>query len=187
MIQKHLFFIMAFMPLFILSEDSPLLHKQAPLFKAPAVFPDVEDGKKGYRVGEFDLKEYIGKYKIVLYFYPMDDTPGCTKEAQKFRDSIDLLQRHGIMVVGVSCDSIKSHSKFAAKYGLPYVLVTDSRWKRTISKKYNAAGWFYSKRKTILIDKKGEVVHVFEQVNIQDQIDDILNVFSECVSCNKRK
>lgn len=159
---------------------SQLIGKQAPLFVAQAVFPSRDSNSKSkYIAGEFDLKEYIGKYKIVLYFYPMDNTPGCTKEAQNFRDDIELLKKQGIIVVGVSCDSVQSHMKFQHKYALPFILVHDSRWNRAISKKYNAAGFFYSKRKTYLIDKKGFVIHAFEQVDIQNQVDDILRIFKD--------
>jgi len=155
-----------------------LIGNKAPLFVAEAVFPPKNnESKSKYIVGEFDLKKYIGHYKIVLYFYPMDNTPGCTKEAQKFRDDIELLKQQGIMVVGVSCDSVQSHMKFQHKYALPFILVHDSRWHRAISKMYDAAGFFYSKRKTYLIDKRGIVVHVFEQVDIPSQIDDIIRIF----------
>lgn len=157
---------------------SELIGKKAPLFISQAVFPPKHnESKSKYVVGEFDLKKYIGHYKIVLYFYPMDNTPGCTKEAQKFRDDIEMLKEQGIMVVGVSCDSVQSHMKFQHKYALPFILVHDSRWHRTISKLYDAAGFFYSKRKTYLIDKKGIIVHVFEQVDIPSQIDDIIRIF----------
>lgn len=157
---------------------SELVGKKAPLFIAQAVFPPKDnESKSKYVINEFDLKKYIGQYKIVLYFYPMDNTPGCTKEAQKFRDDIELLKEQGIMVVGVSCDSVQSHMKFQHKYALPFILVHDSRWHRAISKMYDAAGFFYSKRKTYLIDKKGVIVHAFEQVDIPSQIDDIIRIF----------
>ena len=152
---------------------SPLLNQKAPLFKAQAVFPP------DHKIGEFDLKKYIGQHKIVLYFYPMDSTPGCTKQAEKFRDDVLRLQEHGIIVIGISCDSLKSHQKFQEKYKLPFILVHDSRWYRKVSKMYDAAGWFYCKRKTYLIDKDGVIVHVFEKVDIKNQIDEILEVFEK--------
>lgn len=157
---------------------SDLVGQKAPLFISQAVFPPRHhESKSKYTVGEFDLKKYIGHHKIVLYFYPMDNTPGCTKEAQKFRDDIEILKEHGIMVIGVSCDSIESHLKFQKKYALPFILVHDSRWYRKISKMYHVAGLFYSKRKTFLIDKKGMIIHVFEQVDIPSQVDDIIRIF----------
>lgn len=154
------------------SKTSSLVGKRAPIFKAQAVFPP------DHEIGDFDLQKYIGK-RIVLYFYPMDNTPGCSKQAEKFREDIDRLKKQGIVVIGVSCDSPKSHQKFQEKYKLPYILVSDSRWSRCISKMYDAAGFFYSKRHTILINKRGIVIHVFEDVNIKNQIDDILEKFKE--------
>ena len=176
----YIFMLLAVIGGFVQLSSSALVGKKAPLFSSQAVFPPKHNESiSKYTVGEFDLKKYIGHYKIVLYFYPMDNTPGCTKEAQKFRDDIELLKEHGIMVIGVSCDSIESHLKFQHKYALPFILVHDSRWSRAISKMYNAAGFFYSKRKTFLIDKKGVVVHVFEQVNIPSQVDDIIRIFKK--------
>jgi thioredoxin-dependent peroxiredoxin len=149
---------------------SPLIGKPAPLFKAPMVCPDGS-------LHICDLKKYIGN-NIVLYFYPMDNTPGCSKQAECFCRSMDRLQDADIVLIGISCDSIKSHMNFQKKYSIWYPLVSDSRWKRTISKMYDAAGFLYSKRKTFLINKKGNVFKVFEQVTIENQIDDILNSFA---------
>lgn len=158
--------------------SSELVGKKAPLFASQGVFPPrAKESKSKYTIGEFRLKNYIGKHKIVLYFYPMDNTPGCTKEAQKFRDDIELLKEKNIMVVGISCDSVQSHMKFQQKYALPFILVSDSRWHRTISKMYNASGFFYSKRKTYLINEKGIIVHAFDQVDIQSHVDDIIRIF----------
>lgn len=146
-----------------------LVGKSAPLFTAKIVCPDGS-------VRDFSLKEYIGN-KIVLYFYPMDDTPGCTKQAECFCKNIAKLEAEDIILMGISCDSISSHIKFQKKYSLPYPLISDSRLKRTISKLYSADGFLYSKRKTYLINQKGIVFKVFEHVTIENQIDDILRAF----------
>lgn len=155
----------------VLSAQSHLIGKKAPLFSAQAVFANGS-------VGTFNLKDYIGQ-KIVLYFYPMDSTPGCSKQAQSFCTNLGLLQDEHIVLVGISCDSINSHKNFQKKYGISYPLVSDSRWKQTISKLYGAAGFLYSKRKTILINKAGIVFKVFDHVDIHSQIDDIVHSFAQ--------
>lgn len=148
-----------------------LLGKKAPEFKAQAVFADGS-------TGTFNLKDFAGK-KIILYFYPMDRTTGCTKQAQNFRDGIARLEAENIVLVGISCDSVRSHKRFQEIYQLPYILVSDSRWHRTIAKLYGAVSFFISKRRTFLIDEKGIVFKVFDKVNIETQIDDILAAFAK--------
>lgn len=151
--------------------------QKAPLFTAKAVYPDGS-------VGDLDLQDYIGKTNIVLYFYPMDNTPGCSKQAQKFRDNIDRLKKAGITVLGVSCDSVKSHKKFQKDYGLNYTLLSDSRWGK-IARKYGAYGFLFSLRKTFLINKKGYIIHVFDKVDIANQADEILQAFKKDHKENK--
>ena len=149
-----------------------LLGKVAPVFTGQAVFPDGS-------IKDFDLRDYIGKFNIVLYFYPFDNTPQCSLQAQSFKDSIVKLKQAGIMVIGVSCDAPQSHKRFQKKLGLPYPLVSDERIKRTISKMYGTLGLFHSKRRTFLISKKGIVIKVFDEVDIATQIEDILKGFKE--------
>ncbi len=98
------------------------------------------------------LKDQRGK-KVVLYFYPKDDTPGCTKEACSFRDSFAKFKKHGIEVLGVSLDSEKSHQKFATKYGLPFRLLADN--------------------------EKGKIKKIFSKVKPEDHAEEVLNAFSE--------
>ena len=108
------------------------------------------------------LKDFAGK-NVILYFYPKDDTPGCTKEACGFRDDWKTLQKLGAVVLGVSGDSAASHQKFAAKYKLPFPLLSDP--KRTVMEKYGAYGekMMYGKktigviRSTVWIDPNGKV------------------------------
>ena len=148
-----------------------LLCKPAPLFKAEAVFPDGS-------VKKFDLKKFIGQ-KLVLYFYPMDNTPGCTKQAKNFRDNIERLKKHGITLVGISCDSTKSHKNFQKKHELPYILVSDSRKHQTISKMYGTKSILMSKRKTFLINECGTVFKKFDTINIAEQVDEIIEAFKK--------
>jgi peroxiredoxin Q/BCP len=108
------------------------------------------------------LKQYRGKW-VVLYFYPKDDTPGCTVEACTFRDSLLELQKLGVVILGVSKDSVASHKKFADKYHLNFPILSDES-KETI-KAYDAWGGLGTRRKTYLIDQKGEIKKVYNNVN----------------------
>ena len=115
------------------------------------------------------LSEFRG-HPVVLYFYPKDDTPGCTTEACNFRDDYSDYSKAGVTILGVSPDSSSSHAKFKAKYGLPFTLLADSEHK--VCELYNA--WGLKKnygreymgvfRTTYLIDEQGKIVHVFENV-----------------------
>ena len=108
------------------------------------------------------LKDFAGK-DVILYFYPKDDTPGCTKEACGFRDDWKTLQKMGVVVLGVSGDNAASHQKFTAKYKLPFPLLSDPE--RTVMEKYGAYGekMMYGKkvtgviRSTVWIGKDGKV------------------------------
>lgn len=116
------------------------------------------------------LSDYRGKW-VVLYFYPRDDTPGCTTEACGFRDSTKIFQEKSIVIVGVSKDSIASHKKFAEKYHLNFPLLSDPE--KTVIKQYKAWGMkkFMGRtfegvlRITYLIDPQGEIKKVYEKVN----------------------
>lgn len=116
------------------------------------------------------LSDYKGQW-VVLYFYPKDDTPGCTKEACNFRDSFVELQKLGVVIMGVSKDSIKSHKKFADKYHLNFPLLSDEN--KEIIKTYKAWGlkkfmgreFEGTKRITYLINPEGKIEKVYEKVN----------------------
>lgn len=112
------------------------------------------------------LKEYADKW-IVLYFYPKDDTPGCTTEACSLRDARDTLAEMGAEIIGISKDDANSHEKFKAKYSLNFTLLTDTEG--TVIEKYGAWGKkMYGKegilRKTFIIDPSGQVVKVYGRV-----------------------
>ena len=154
-----------------------LLNKKAPHFTASAVFPDGS-------VDSFNLKDYLGK-KIVLYFYPMDNTPGCSCQAKNFKDNIKKLEDENIVLIGVSCDSINSHKKFQEKYSLPYILVSDSRISNSISKMYGVQSFFMSKRKTFLIDPQGTIFKKFDKIVIEEQVDQIITSFQKHESSKK--
>ena len=107
------------------------------------------------------LSNYLGKW-VVLYFYPKDDTPGCTKEACGFRDSTLLFKEKGVVILGVSKDSIDSHKKFAEKYHLNFPIFSDVDGK--VIKDYKTQGIF-TKRITYLINPKNEIFKIYGKVD----------------------
>ena len=119
------------------------------------------------------LSDFTGK-TVVMYFYPNDDTPGCTKEAQSFRDNYTEYQNKDMVVLGVSMDNEASHKAFTEKYGLPFQLLADVDG--TITKAYNVEGNKYSKRVTYIIDAEGKISHVDEKVKTDSHAKDILEV-----------
>ncbi len=125
-------------------------------------------------------KDLIGK-PLVLYFYPKDDTPGCTSEAGQFRDAYKAFQKKGAQIVGVSRDSVASHKKFKEKYDLPYRLLAD-----VDSKLCDAFGVIVEKnmygkkslgiqRSTFLFDAAGKLVHVWPKVSVNGHAEDVLS------------
>lgn len=117
------------------------------------------------------LADFKGK-TVVLYFYPKDDTPGCTKEAQGFRDSYPEYQGKDVVVLGVSTDDEASHKLFKEKYGLPFKLVADPEG--TITKAYDVDGGGYAKRVTYIINGNGLIDKVYESVKTDSHAADIL-------------
>ena len=125
------------------------------------------------------LSDYRGQL-VVLYFYPKDNTPGCTVEACSFRDNQEKFSKNGIVILGISKDTVDSHQKFAQKHNLRFTIFSDVEKK--IIKKYKAWGEkkFMGKtfdgvlRKTYLIDKKGNIVKIYEKVNPLTHAEEIL-------------
>jgi peroxiredoxin Q/BCP len=122
---------------------------------------------------------------LVIYFYPKDDTPGCTKQACAFRDAEDPLRQHGAAVVGISCDPPASHAKFRDKYSLNFPLLCDVD--HEVAEKFGA--WreknMYGKkslgiqRSTFLIDAKGQVAKVWKRVQVEGHADQVLEALRE--------
>lgn len=112
---------------------------------------------------------------VVLYFYPKDDTPGCTKEACGFRDNWDSYLAKGIKVFGVSMDDETSHQAFTAKFNLPFPLLADV--KGVVAKAYGADGGGYAKRYTFVIDAEGKIAQVYTTVNTSTHATDILSAW----------
>jgi thioredoxin-dependent peroxiredoxin len=107
------------------------------------------------------LRDLIGERKVVLYFYPKDETPGCTIEARAFRDSYDKFTAQGAEVVGVSSDSVRAHRRFATRYGLPFLLLSDRGG--TVRERYGVEKTLglLPGRVTYVIDRSGVVRHVY--------------------------
>ena len=121
------------------------------------------------------LEDFAGK-TVVLYFYPKDDTPGCTKEAQSFRDKYSEYEGKEMVVLGVSMDDEASHKSFKEKYGLPFQLLVDTDG--AITKAYDVEGGGYSKRVTYIINGEGKISHVDEKVKTSTHAEDILDLVS---------
>jgi thioredoxin-dependent peroxiredoxin len=144
------------------------IDKKAPEFILPA-----DNGKT------LSLKDFAGK-KIVLYFYPKDNTSGCTKEACSFQDNLKVIKKKGAVVLGVSADSVDSHMKFAKKYGLSFPLLSDEKkdmiksygvWKE---KSMYGRKYFGIERTTVVIDEDGIVRQIFKKVKVDGHTDEVL-------------
>ncbi len=146
--------------------------------KAPSF--SLQDGK-GKKVS---LKDFNGK-KVVLYFYPKDMTSGCTQEACDFRDMFLSLKKLDAVVLGISPDSVESHKKFADKYSLPFILLSDES-KETLNKygvwkEKSMYGRKYMGvvRTTVVIDERGKIKKVFEKVKIAGHVDEVMKALKE--------
>ena len=133
--------------------------------------------------GEVTLSDYRGK-KVVLYFYPKDDTPGCTTEACNFRDDYSQLLAAGAVVLGVSPDTVQSHDKFKLKYQLPFALLSDPD--HQVAETYGAWGEkkMYGRtymgiiRSTFIIDEEGRIAKVFPRVKPKNHSQQVLEALS---------
>jgi len=141
--------------------------------KAPDFTAEADGGRK------VRLKDYRGK-KVILYFYPKDNTPGCTQEACDFRDALEEFSKKDAVVLGVSPDSVVSHDKFKAKHSLPFTLISDPDHK--IAEAYGA--WreksMYGKkymgivRSTFVIDEKGKIAEAHDKVKVKGHVAELL-------------
>ncbi len=146
--------------------------------KAPAVKLEDQNGN------EINLADYKGK-KVVLYFYPKDNTSGCTKEACNFRDSFPKFKGIKAVIFGVSPDSVASHKKFAEKYDLPFSLLADPEkkvleafgvWKEKsmYGKKYMGV-----ERTTVIINEEGKISKIFPKVKVEGHTEEVLSALGE--------
>lgn len=146
----------------------PALKKIAPAFSLPD-----QDGQV------HALKEYRGKW-VLLYFYPKDDTPGCTVEACSFRDNFSALKKAGAIILGVSVDPVKKHAKFAEKYSLPFTLLADEG-KQVVGlygvwgkKKFMGREYMGTNRVSFLIDPKGKLTKIYDPVKSAEHAAEVL-------------
>jgi peroxiredoxin Q/BCP len=128
-----------------------------------------------------DLNQYAGK-KVALYFYPKDDTPGCTAQACNLRDNFDVLKDKGIEVLGVSTDSVKSHAKFIDKFKLNFTLIADEN-KEIVEKfgvwglkKFMGREYMGTNRTTFLIDEKGMIEGIISKPKTNAHAEEILAI-----------
>jgi thioredoxin-dependent peroxiredoxin len=152
----------------------PVIGKPAPDFSLPST------------TGEpVSLRQFKGKKTVILYFYPKDETPGCTKEACEFRDRSPDFERHGAVVLGVSTDGIDSHRHFIEKHKLPFTLLADED--AAVSKMYgvykqkNLYGKKYMgiERTTFVIDRTGRVAQIYPKVKVEGHIESLLEFVGE--------
>ena len=152
----------------------PVIGKPAPDFALPSTTGET-----------FSLKQWKGKKTVVLYFYPKDETPGCTKEACQFRDLTAEFDKANAIIVGVSNDPIDSHQKFREKHQLPFELLADED--ATVSKAYgvykqkNLYGKKYMgiERSTFIIDRTGRVAQIYPKVKVEGHVDEVLGFLRE--------
>ncbi len=137
--------------------------------KAPDFETIDQDGK---HVKLSDFKDSV----VILYFYPKDNTPGCTMEAKNFRDNIDMFTEKGIKVFGVSVDSPESHKKFQEKFNLNFTLLSDKQ--KDIVKKYGVLGLVTAKRVTYII-KDGKVIYVYPKVSPKEHAKEVYDKLVE--------
>jgi thioredoxin-dependent peroxiredoxin len=141
--------------------------------KAPDFTLPTGDGKT------ISLKDFRGK-RVILYFYPKDDTSGCTKEACSFRDNITKVVKRDAVVIGISTDTPESHKKFSEKYGLPFALGSDPTkevvraygvWKK---KSLYGRSYMGTERTTFVINERGVITTIFEKVKVDGHTDEVL-------------
>jgi len=156
--------------------------------RSDAMAKSIEVGKKAPDFTLFSasgetvsLKDFRGK-KVVLYFYPKDMTPGCTAEACSFRDNFGAFRRKGAEIIGISTDDVESHKKFAQKYELPFLLLSDEKkeavkaygvWKQ---KSLYGRKFMGIERTTFIIDEQGRIAHIFPRVKVEGHTEEVLKV-----------
>ena len=148
------------------------VNSKAPSFKIPAT-----------SIGEYLLKNSIGKY-LVLYFYPKDDTPGCTIETNDFNKLLSKFKKLDCEIYGISKDNLKSHNKFKEKYKIKFDLLADEdlkvlkKYKVWGKKKFMGREFMGTIRSTYLIDKKGEIIKVWDNVKVKDHAKEVLETIN---------
>lgn len=157
--------------------STPKVGKRAPAFTLPA-FPE----------GNVKLSQFKEVKNVVLYFYPRDNTPGCTQEACDFRDDLGQFENAETVVLGVSGDSLKSHEKFAAKFELPFQLLADEdhaiaeKYGVWVEKKNYGKTYMGIQRATFLISKEGKIAAAWPNVKVKGHVDEVRAALEELSS-----
>ena len=149
----------------LIAADAPAMPKVGD--KAPLVEGKDQDGKP------WKLSDDIGKQVVLLYFYPKDQTPGCTKEACGFRDNIETLKQDNVKVIGVSFDSGESHQKFIARYHLNFPLIADTDGQISDAYGVRMPNRSMDRRVSFLIGLDGKIVHVTDSPNAEKHISEM--------------
>ena len=151
------------------------INSKAPSFEIPAT-----------SVGKYSLKNSIGKY-LVLYFYPKDDTPGCTIETKDFNKLLPKFKKLNCEILGISKDNLKSHDKFRDKYKIKFDLLADEeikvlkKYKVCDKKKFIGREFMGIVRTTFLIDKKGKIIKIWNNVKVKDHAKEVLETLQNIV------
>ncbi|MFZ4107177.1 peroxiredoxin [Flavobacterium sp.] len=127
----------------------------------------------------FDSKDYIGKQPVVIYFYPKDNTPGCTAQACSFRDNYQDFKDLGAEVIGVSADSVTSHLKFKSKFKLPFILLSDADKKLRKLFGVENSLIFLPGRETFVADKNGVIIMIFNSMSSKIHIEKALQILKK--------
>lgn len=134
--------------------------------------------------GEISLSQFKGQ-KVVLYFYPKDDTPGCTKESCSFNENLSAFNKMNAQVIGLSKCSVKKHNKFKEKYGLQFPLASDEnsdvceKYGTWVEKSMYGRKYMGIDRSTFLIDENGKIAHIWRKVKVPGHIEDVMSVMEE--------
>ena len=148
---------------------------KAPIFKLPSTSKNI-----------YSLKDSIGKY-IVIYFYPKDDTPGCTLETNDFNKLLPNFKKLNCEILGISKDNIKSHDKFREKYKIKFNLLADEdlevlkKYKVWGKKKFMGREFMGIIRTTFLLDKKGKIIKIWENVKVKDHAKEVLATLKDII------
>tara|TARA_B100001109_G_scaffold160666_1_gene130800 strand:- start:58 stop:585 length:528 start_codon:yes stop_codon:yes gene_type:complete len=169
MILKKIYFYLTLLSAFIVfnanAEEELIIGMDAPNF----TLTDQDNIERS-------LSDYKNKW-LVLYFYPKDDTPGCTTEACNFRDNMEIINKLNVSILGVSIDSIESHKEFSEKYSLPFPLLADTNGE--VAKKYDSFGSFvgfkYASRHTFIINPSGKIHKIYKKVSPSQHAQEIIN------------
>jgi len=176
--QTIIFLIISLIIIFIFMKNFNHLQAQPTPQKIVVGSPIPDFILKDQNGKEINIKDFVGKKKLVIYFYPKDDSPGCTKEACYFRDQFEVFQDADAVIIGISGQSVESHKKFADKYHLSFILLSDKG--NNVRKLFGVPANFLGMlpgRVTYIVDKNGIVIYIFDsQTQATKHVDEALRI-----------